>query len=158
MTKQNDKPAKAQLKENGSELKQNDPSDKLEQAAEVRMDELVNRFLTWALPKSVCADRCATVYDYPHDRSGTNLLNADEAREMLEHVLSGYRQAEIDELKAKLKRAKWIINQFKLHGSDGCLTCDTGRITLYVTNPKCFSCAPESYVNPFDAVAALGEK
>ncbi len=113
MTKQNDKPAKAQLKENGSELKQNDPSDKLEQAAEVRMDELVNRFLTWALPKSVCADRCATVYDYPHDRSGTNLLNADEAREMLEHVLSGYRHAEVDELKAKLEKAMTICGLYE---------------------------------------------
>lgn len=50
------------------------------------VDELVNRFLAWPLPESVCADRCATEHGYPH-RSGTHLLNADEARQMIEHLL-----------------------------------------------------------------------
>lgn len=52
------------------------------------MDRLVNRFLAWPLPKSVCSDACVTDKDYPHPRSGTNLLTADEARQMLEHVLA----------------------------------------------------------------------
>lgn len=47
---------------------------------------LVDRFLTWPLPEGTCADPCASNPDYPH-RSGTNLLNADQARQMLEHVL-----------------------------------------------------------------------
>ncbi|HZR03874.1 MAG TPA: hypothetical protein VFA81_11945, partial [Burkholderiales bacterium] len=51
-------------------------------------DEMVDRFLSWPLPKSVCADGCATHPDYPHPRSGTNLLTAIEARAMLEHVMS----------------------------------------------------------------------
>lgn len=53
-----------------------------------QIDELVNRFLAWKLPQSVCADLCATDNKYPHSRSGTNLLTATEARQMLEHVLS----------------------------------------------------------------------
>lgn len=51
-------------------------------------DEMVNRFLSWPLPASVCADPCASMPDYPHSRIGTNLLTAVEARQMLEHVLS----------------------------------------------------------------------
>ena len=44
---------------------------------------MVDRFLTWPLPASVCSDPCATTQGYPH-RAGTNLLTADEARAMLE--------------------------------------------------------------------------
>lgn len=47
---------------------------------------LVDRFLKWPLPASVRSDDCATIQDYPH-RTGTNLLTAIEAREMLEYVL-----------------------------------------------------------------------
>lgn len=54
------------------------------------IDEMVNRFLMWPLPKSVCADLCATDKDYKFPRSGTNLLTADEARAMFEHVLKGF--------------------------------------------------------------------
>lgn len=50
-------------------------------------DEMVSRFLRWPLPKSVNADLCATDPSYKFPRSGTNLLNADEARQMLEYVL-----------------------------------------------------------------------
>jgi hypothetical protein len=50
------------------------------------INHLVDRFLSWPLPKSVCADPCASNPDYP-GRSGTNLLNAEQARQMLEHVL-----------------------------------------------------------------------
>jgi len=51
------------------------------------MQKLVNRFLTWELPASVCADQCATERDYPYKRFGTNLLTATEAEDMLRHVL-----------------------------------------------------------------------
>lgn len=50
------------------------------------IDRLVDRFLAWPLPKSVCSDACASQPDYPH-RSGTNLLTAGEARQMFEYVL-----------------------------------------------------------------------
>lgn len=49
---------------------------------------LVDRFLAWNLPKSVCSDTCVTDAKYQHSRSGTNLLSADEARQMIEHLLS----------------------------------------------------------------------
>ena len=52
------------------------------------MDEMVSSFLAWPLPDDVCSDSCASVPGYPH-RSGTNLLNADQARQMLTHVLGG---------------------------------------------------------------------
>ena len=54
-----------------------------------QIDGLVDRFLAWPLPKTVCADGCATNPNYPHPRSGTNLLNAPEARQMIEHLLAG---------------------------------------------------------------------
>lgn len=54
--------------------------------AERNIDVLVDRFLSWPLPESVCADGCATQRGYPH-RTGTTLLTADEARQMLEYLL-----------------------------------------------------------------------
>lgn len=53
------------------------------------LDQLVDRFLSWPLPPGVCSDTCVTDSQYPHPRSGTNLLTAAEARAMLEHVLAG---------------------------------------------------------------------
>jgi len=50
------------------------------------LDEfLVDRFLTWPLPRSVCSDQCCCVSDYPN-RVGTNLLTADEARQMIRYL------------------------------------------------------------------------
>lgn len=47
---------------------------------------LVDVFLAWPLPESVCSDLCAA--EQRPGRSGTNLLTADEARQMFEHVLA----------------------------------------------------------------------
>jgi hypothetical protein len=52
------------------------------------IDGLVNRFLAWPLPETVCSDTCVTERNYPFPRVGTNLLTADEARQMLQHVLA----------------------------------------------------------------------
>ena len=46
---------------------------------------LVDRFLQWPLPNSVCADLCATKQG--PGRIGTNLLTATEAKQMLEFVI-----------------------------------------------------------------------
>lgn len=59
---------------------------------------LVDRFLAWPLPDSVCSDQCATTKGYPH-RTGTNLLTADEARQMIEYLfdrrrINGFRNPE----------------------------------------------------------------
>ena len=55
----------------------------------VRLDikKLVDAFVAWPLPESVCSDRCACERGDPH-RSGTNLLTAEEARQMFEHVIA----------------------------------------------------------------------
>ena len=54
---------------------------------DTRIKMLVDRFLMWPLPKSVRSDLCVTKgYGFP--RSGTNLLTADEARQMIEYLLS----------------------------------------------------------------------
>lgn len=52
------------------------------------IDKLVDRFLSWPLPASVNCDLCVTRQDYPHGRIGTNLLTADEAKQMLEYLLA----------------------------------------------------------------------
>lgn len=59
----------------------------------MNINTLVDRFLTWPLPEGTCADPCACNPTYP-SRTGTNLLTADQARQMLEHVLQPARQQE----------------------------------------------------------------
>lgn len=51
------------------------------------MKKLVDRFLSWPIPDTVCSDSCVTDHAYPHQRVGTNLLTASEALEMLAYVL-----------------------------------------------------------------------
>lgn len=51
----------------------------------IDIQSLVDRFLEWPLPPSVCSDLCATEANHPH-RSGTNLLSAGEARQMFEYL------------------------------------------------------------------------
>lgn len=47
---------------------------------------MVDRFLGWRLPDNVCSDTCVSMRPYPHPRYGTNLLNAEEARQMIEYL------------------------------------------------------------------------
>ncbi len=49
------------------------------------IDLMVDDFLAWTLPDSVCADGCATKQG--PGRVGTNLLTAVEARQMFESVV-----------------------------------------------------------------------
>ena len=60
---------------------------------------LVNRFLSWPLPGTVCTDLCTTIPDLPNvnlpnvpKRIGTNLLTANEAEQMFEYVLDGVEE------------------------------------------------------------------
>ena len=53
---------------------------------DTQINELVSRFLTWPLPPSVSSDRCACEIGYPN-RTGTNLLTAAEAEQMICHLL-----------------------------------------------------------------------
>jgi hypothetical protein len=58
--------------------------DALKVAANPDIDAMVNAFLGWPLPSSVCPDPCASNPSYPH-RIGTDLLTASEAKQMFEH-------------------------------------------------------------------------
>lgn len=54
------------------------------------MDKMVNRFLAWPLPQSVCSDICVTDNKYQFQRIGTNLLTASEALQMIEYLFAGH--------------------------------------------------------------------
>ena len=61
-------------------------------------DEMVNAFLTWPLPKDFSPDcgvyfkpKVEATWITPEWPSGTNLLTASQAREMLAHVLDAAR-------------------------------------------------------------------
>jgi hypothetical protein len=77
------------------------------------MDKLIDRFLAWPLPDSVCPDAC-TINKRAHGApipTGTNLLSAIEARQMLEHVLADTIQiplAEYEKLKADAERLDYL--------------------------------------------------
>src|SRR5574343_85304 len=55
-----------------------------------KIADLVDKFLTWELPKSVCSDLRVTENNYNTKRTGTNLLTADEAKQRLEYLLSNF--------------------------------------------------------------------
>jgi hypothetical protein len=42
-------------------------------------------------------------------------------------------------------RLKAIVDKFKVHGTDGCRKCETGRVTMFIANENCIECDPESY-------------
>ena len=51
------------------------------------IDKLVDKFLMWKLPESVCSDTCVSDRNYKFQRNGTNLLSAYEAKQMIEYLL-----------------------------------------------------------------------
>lgn len=62
----------------------------------MNIDKMVGRFLSWPLPKGFCPD-CGISFDGRKDDqwnknktwpTGTNLFSADQAREMLQYMLS----------------------------------------------------------------------
>ena len=55
--------------------------------------EMTNRFLSWKLPKDFSPDAGITFdrrnsYESPHWPIGTNLLTAEQAEEMIRHMLN----------------------------------------------------------------------
>lgn len=79
--------ATAKAEEHGGQVTRLDQCDCSE--AEM-LDRAVNRFLTWPLPDSVCPDACTINKRHKGMPvpTGTNLLTATEARDMLKHVLA----------------------------------------------------------------------
>lgn len=52
---------------------------------DVAMAEIINEFLRWPLPESVCSDLCATRQG--KGRAGTNLLTLPETAAMVQGVV-----------------------------------------------------------------------
>ena len=78
---------------------------------------LVDRFLAWPLPKSVRSDLCVTM-DYPHSRLGTNLLTADEARQMFEYLIPAACPPPEGEIASLIKEAERIAAAFDEHRTE----------------------------------------
>lgn len=77
------------------------------------MADIVNAFLKWPLPKSVCSDRCVTIANEPH-RSGTNLLTCPETVMMVEEVVRPI----VNRLLAQLPLDQIITKELKLPNPD----------------------------------------
>lgn len=91
-----------------------------------QMDAMVDRFLGWKLPKTFSPD-CYVKFDRelmarqvaPSWPVGTNLLTADEARAMLEHVLHEPSSSEVGEMfqqASAMYHAGAIDAAHELHG------------------------------------------
>lgn len=83
----------------------------MSEQADIVTKELVERFLMWQLPKSVCSDLCVTNPKYSYPRSGTNLLTADEARQMVEYLFAPHLEslAILQDDQRKLDRVLQIL-------------------------------------------------
>lgn len=78
------------------------------------IDQVVDRFLACPLPDGAKADPCACNPNHPH-RTGTNLLTAAEAKQMLVHALGTGWQAQAnlqpDELIAERDRYRQSLEE-----------------------------------------------
>lgn len=69
----------------------------------------------------------------------------------MQHFHSGDILLLLDTLKQERERAgrlETTLKKFKVWGTDGCRTCETGRITMFVANERCIQCDPEAYETP----------
>lgn len=73
------------MSDEGAATKERDIAALLDRHEVASVERFVDRFLSYRLPVSVCADPVACNPGTP-GRTGTNLLTADEARQMMEHV------------------------------------------------------------------------
>lgn len=69
-------------------MSQSDLIKALRERVALDADNMADKFLCWPLPKSVHSDLCVTDNSYPFPRMGTNLLTADEAKLMVDYLLS----------------------------------------------------------------------
>ena len=71
----------------------------------------------------------------------------------LDGYLAGYEACEAA-MRGEIARLRHINKKFKVHGTDGCKSCEAGRVTLFIANDECISCNPESYelVTPEEAL------
>jgi hypothetical protein len=41
--------------------------------------------------------------------------------------------------------ARVFESKFTIYGTDGCESCETGRVSIFIANKKCIHCDPASY-------------
>ena len=71
------------LKADSAAIAENDPfNPKTGQA----IADMINAFLCWPLPDSVCSDKCVTMAGAKH-RIGTNLMTVTETMQMVQEVV-----------------------------------------------------------------------
>lgn len=86
------------------------------------VDSMVNRFLGWRLPKGFCPDNGITFHPpaFPGGWPiGTNLLSADQAKEMFihsaMHMLDAFddKCVEVDHLKSEVRHLQALVNSYE---------------------------------------------
>lgn len=90
-----------------------------------KLDQLVNRFLTWPVPADVYPDGTPG----QPGRTGTNLLTAEQAKQMLAHVLGG-QVLTFDEFRAAnvARCLKWHPEGLGSWSPSDWLTAVTGEL------------------------------
>ena len=87
------------------------------------------------------------------------MLTADELKAIKQTYIDGtpfsiipsYREVlpklldHIEGLQKENDRLKYICKGYKFFGTDGCKSCENGRITIFNWNDSCITCDPESY-------------
>ncbi len=68
-------------------------TDKKQELYEEFLDEMVNKFLCWKLPEDFHPDSGISFekkhgHETPHWPTGTNILTAEQAKEMFKHCIS----------------------------------------------------------------------
>lgn len=87
------------------------------------------------------------------DLKAIESANAGLAEEIMKSTALEIKLNQVDmffEAKLKEERERASINEkklraFKPYGTDGCKSCESGRVTLFIANDECLTCNPESY-------------
>lgn len=72
------------------------------------------------------------------------IFGADWAIEKMSEKVELW-QSKYLEANSKCERYEKILNGYKAWGTDGCKSCETGRITLFAWNTECITCDPKGY-------------
>lgn len=68
----------------------------------------------------------------------------EEAMNCGDFIIETIEASAYDALLKECDELKAILRKFNSTGTDGCATCDTGRVTLFRANDQCLMCAHKS--------------
>ncbi len=66
----------------------------------------------------------------------------------LPHFVEYVPKAQLSEATQERERLKWKLSQFSVYGTDGCISCECGRVSLFIANEECMRCDPAGYEIP----------